>query len=164
MALPDYHVVERLDATGGLVTRVAGSGISGYSGGGGPATSAQLQTPSGVVIDSAGDLYIVDIGASVVRKVSGGVIATVAGTGMNGFTGDNMPAASAQLDQPSGVAVDANFNLYIADSGNFRIRKVSGGIIATVAGDGNIAYPSDGPATGSRLHPLGVAVDAAGDR
>ena len=149
LALPDYHIVARVDAASGLETLVAGNGISGYSGDGGPATSAQLQSPSGVAVDSAGNLYISDSGAAVVRKVSSGVITTVAGTGTSGSSGDGGPATSARLAGPSGIAVDASFNLFIADTGNNSVRKVSGGIVTTMAGG---------------LHgPLGVAVDALGN-
>ena len=87
-------------------------------------------------MDSAGNLYIADAINQCIRKVSSGVIATVAGTGTHGFSGDNGPATSARLDNPYGVAVDSAGSLYIADSSNNRIRKVSGGVIATVAGNG----------------------------
>ncbi len=87
-------------------------------------------------MDSAGNLYIADTGNNRIRKVSNGVITTVAGNGIAGFSGDNGPATSAQLNYPMGVAVDSAGNLYIADVGNNRIRKVSNGVITTVAGNG----------------------------
>ena len=164
MALPDYHMVAMIDSTSGLVTRVAGNGASGYSGDGGPATSAQLQYPSGVAVDSTGAIYIADGLANVIRKVSGGVIATIAGNGTGGFGGDSGAAPSAQLNNPHGIAVDAAFHLFIADTGNLRIRMVSAGIITTVAGDGSPQPVGDGPAIGAHLFlPFGVAVDTVGN-
>ena len=163
MALPDYHIVAKMDSTSGLVTRVAGNGAAGFSGDGGPATSAELQDPFGVAVDSAGAIYIADGLADVIRKVSGGVITTVAGNGKGGFSGDNGPATSAQLNNPHGIAVDAAFNLFIADTGNLRIRMVSAGVITTVAGDGAPEPVGNGPAIGAHLFlPCGVAVDATG--
>ncbi len=164
MSLPDYHIVAKLDAASGLLITVAGNGAAGYTGDGGLATSAQLSYPTGLALDPAGSLYIADLFNSVVRKVSGGVITTVAGNGTLGFSGDNGPATIAQLNSPDGIAVDAGFNLYIADSQNQRIRKVSGGVIATVAGDGAVGPAADGPATSAHLMlPAGAAVDSAGN-
>ena len=111
----------------------------GFSGDNGPATSAELNYPDGVAVDSAGNLYIADTCNNRIRKVSNGVITTVAGNGTPGFSGDNGPATSAQLNYPDGVAVDSAGNLYIADTGNNRIRKVSNGVITTVAGNGTQA-------------------------
>jgi sugar lactone lactonase YvrE len=114
-------------------------------------------------VDAAGNLYIADFGDNRVRKVSNGVITTVAGNGTQGFSGDNGPATSAQLFTPAGVAVDSAGNLYIADKGNNRIRKVSNGMITTVAGNGTQGFGGDnGPATGAQLYsPAGVAVNSA---
>jgi trimeric autotransporter adhesin len=159
------HVVLRLDATTGLLTVAAGNGTSGFSGDNGPANTAQLYSPRGVALDSAGNLYIADAGNNRIRKVSNGVITTVAGSGALGFLGDNGPATSASIDIPQSVAVDSAGNLYIADTGNHRIRKVAGGVITTVAGWGDGGYGGDdGPATSAKLHaPYGVAVDSGGD-
>jgi uncharacterized protein (TIGR03437 family) len=160
------QVVLRLDATTGLVTVVAGNGSAGFSGDNGPATSAQLYQPQGVAVDSAGDLYIADSYNSRVRKVSNGVITTVAGNGAYfGVSGDNGPATSAFLNYPNGVAVDAAGNLYIADTGNSSIRKVANGVITTVAGNGTAGFSGDnGLATNAQLsHPEAVAVDSAGN-
>ena len=113
-------------------------------------------------MDSAGNLYIADTDNNRIRKVSNGVIATVAGGGAS--LGDNGPATSAQLANPEGVAVDSAGNLYIADYGNNRIRKVSNGVIATVAGNGTVGFSGDnGPPTSAQLaYPWGVAADSAG--
>ena len=151
--------------TAGTITTVAGSGNFGLPGDGGPATSASIVFPYGVTVDSSGNLYVADYINSRIRKVTGGMIATVAGNGNHGFSGDGGPATSASLYWPSGVAVDSDRNLYIADSENSRIRKVSGGIIATVAGNGAYRYSGDGgPATSASLNePYGAAVDSFGN-
>ena len=158
---------------GGIITTVAGNG-TGYSGDGGPATSAQLYFSSGVAVDSAGNLYIGDANNHRVRKVSpNGTITTVAGNGTAAPSvqqagpgpGDGGPATSAQLRTPIGVAVDSGGNLYIADLGNFRIRKVSpGGTISTVAGNGTFGFSGDGgPATSAQLSAEGIALDQTGN-
>jgi uncharacterized protein (TIGR03437 family) len=151
--------------SGGVITTVAGNGTLGFSGDNGPATTAQLNGPAGIAVDAAGNLYIADYGNSRVRKVSGGVITTVAGNGTAGFSGDNGPATSARLNSPEGVAVDSAGNLYVADLGNNRIRRVSGGVITTVAGTGTRGFSGDnGPAINAELDlPLGSAIDAAGN-
>ena len=159
------NTVLRLDATTGVLTLVAGNGAQGFGGDNGPASSAQLYVPSGVAVDSAGNLYIADTYNRRVRKVSDGVITTVAGNGTCCFSGDNGPATSAQLFNPDGVAVDSAGNIYIADTQNNRIRKVSNGVIATVAGSGTPGFSGDnGPATSAQLNfPSGVVVDSTGN-
>jgi sugar lactone lactonase YvrE len=149
----------------GLVTTVAGTGEQGYSGDNGAATMAQLDSPSGVAVDAAGSLYIADTHNNRIRKVTSGIITTIAGTGVAGFSGDSSAATSATLNLPSAIAVDAGGNLYIADTNNHRIRKVSGTTIATVAGDGEQLYLIDGVlATQAGLDsPSGIAVDALGN-
>jgi sugar lactone lactonase YvrE len=151
----------------GVISTVAGNGNSGFSGDGGPATSAGLNYPSGVAVDAAGNFYIADFNNNRIRKVTvGGVISTVAGNGTAGFGGDGGYATSAQLRYPYGVAVDAAGNLYIADSSNSRIRKVtSGGVISTVAGNGTYGFSGDGgPAASAGLYyPRGVLLDAGGN-
>ena len=154
-------------AQSGIITTYAGDGAYGYSGDGGPATTAMLAAPEGVAVDTAGNLFIADSWNSNVRKVTpGGVISTVAGNGTPGYSGDGGPAASAMLNYPTGVAVDAAGNLFIADEANNRVRKVNpGGVISTVAGNGTQGYSGDGgPATSAELYyPYGVAVDTAGN-
>ena len=166
--ISDYsnHRVRRASLSG-TITTVAGTGISGYSGDGGPATSAQLKSPFGVAVDQAGNLYIGDSDAACIRRVSAsGVISTVAGTGVEGFSGDGGPAISAQLGSAIRVALDRAGNLYISDGGNHRIRRVSpSGIITTVAGIGAQGYSGDGgQATSAQLSsPRGIAVDELGN-
>ena len=151
-----------------MISTVAGSGTFGFGGDGGPATAAQLYTPSGAALDGAGNLYIADTGNNRIRKVDAdtGVISTVAGDGTPGFGGDGGPAVSAQLRRPRGVATDGSGNLYIADTSAPRIRKVdSSGVISTVAGDGTPGSGGDGgPAVAAQLGvPFGVALDGAGN-
>jgi uncharacterized protein (TIGR03437 family) len=160
--------VVRKVSPNGTISNYAGNGGAGNSGDGSAATSAQLHGPQGLAADTFGNLYIADTMNAKVRKVSAsGVIATVAGSGTPGSGGDGGAAASAQLNLPIGVAVDSSGNLYIADFGNSRVRKVSasGAIIGTVAGNGSFGYSGDGgPAVKAQLNgPQGVAVDAAGN-
>jgi len=161
----DQYDVLRLDATTGVLTLVAGNETQGFSGDNGPATSAQLNSPEGVAVDSAGNLFIADTQNCRIRRVANGVITTVAGIGTNGFSGDGGPATGATLNLPKGVAVDSAGNLYIADFGNNRIRKVSGGVITTVAGIGTMGFSGDGGlATSAQLSgSVGVAVDGIGN-
>ncbi|MEX0730375.1 MAG: SMP-30/gluconolactonase/LRE family protein, partial [Aquisalimonadaceae bacterium] len=159
------HRIRRVSPDG-VITTVAGTGIGGYSGDGGPAAAARLYYPSGVAIDAAGYLYIADEGNYRIRRVSpDGVITTVAGNGNWGQSGDGGPATEAPLVGAGSVTVDAAGHLYIADSWNHRIRRVGpDGMITTVAGTGNAGFSGDdGPAAAAQLNnPAGVAVDAAG--
>jgi trimeric autotransporter adhesin len=116
----DEHMVMRLDAKTGILTAVAGNGTGGFSGDGGPATSAQLDQPMGIALDSSGNVYIADTYNFRIRKVSNGVITTVAGTGALGYSDDSSLATAAELNTPTGVAVDSAGNLYIADLANNR--------------------------------------------
>ena len=157
----------RVDSTGTFAT-IAGTGESGFSGDGGPATRAQLFFPEGLTVDGAGNIYFADSGNDRIRKVdSMGTITTVAGTGERGFSGDGGPASQAHFNVPTGVALDGEGNIFIADIGNHRIRRVGAttGTIATIAGTGQGGFSGDGgPATQARLYaPTGVALDGAGD-
>ncbi len=144
---------------------MAGTEAPGYTGDNGPATSATLNAPWGVAVDSSGNLYIADAGNNVIRKVSGGVITTIAGTGVPSYTGDNGAATSATLNSPSGLTLNPLGNLYIADYGNNAVRLLANGVITTVAGNGIAAYAGDGgPAASSSLDaPADVKLDAAGN-
>ena len=157
--------IRKIDSTG-TITTMAGTGEGDFGGDGGPAIQAQLSFPVGVAVDSAGNLYIADTSNQRVRKIdSTGTITTIAGTEY-GFSGDGRAATEAQLQFPHGVAVDSAGNLYIADSGNQRIRRVdSTGTITTIAGTGEGDFGGDGgPAIQAQLkNPHGVAVDSAGN-
>jgi adhesin/invasin len=151
----------------GTISTFAGTGVAGFSGDQGPATSAQLNTPRRVEVDAAGNLYLSDSGNNRIRKVGpDGTITTVAGTGTAGFGGDNGLAVNAQLNQPTAIIFDPAGNLYIADSSNNRVRRVgTDGIIVTVAGNGEQGSEGDGgPATAAQLNnPFGLAYDSAGN-
>lgn len=145
----------------GIITTLAGTGTAGYSGDGGFATAAQLNAPSGLALDSRGNLYLADTQNHLIRKITQGVISTVAGTGTPGYSGDYKTASRAQLNQPTALAVDEEDNLYIADTGNSLIRKLNPrGIITTVAGTGQTGRAEDGIlATRAVLNrPEGIAV------
>jgi secreted PhoX family phosphatase len=175
--------------TAGDIYTVAGDSTAGFSGDGGPATSAELNNPSSVRLDGAGNLVIADTGNNRIRVVAEGTgefygqsmtagdIYTVAGDGTGGYAGDGGPATSARLNSPPGAAVDAAGNLLIADNENQRVRVVAestgefygvamtAGDIYTVAGDGTEGFSGDGgPATSAELaQPFDVAVDSAGN-
>jgi sugar lactone lactonase YvrE len=177
------QAVREVSASTGIITTIAGNGIPGYSGDGGPATGSQLSFPRDVAVDSSGNIFIMDTGNCVVRKITAStrVISTVAGTPPDsagnyycGFSGDGGPATSAQLypidllTPGGGVAVDGSGNIFIADTGNGVIREVSAstGIITTVAGVGGLSFVGfsgdGGPATSALMNaPYGVAVDGS---
>ena len=161
----DHNRVRKVD-TFGIVTTVAGNGTAGFSGDGGPASAAQLNLPYGLAVDAAGYLYIADLGNNRVRRVSpDGAIATFAGTGVEGYSGDGGQATATQLYTPRNVAVDAAANVYIAEFEGQRVRKVTpAGIITTAAGTGVAGFGGDGgPAIAAQLNfPAGLAVDRTG--
>lgn len=156
-------------ATNGAITNFAGNGSAGFSGDGGNATSAELNSPAGLTFDRSGALYIADSGNNVIRKVLNGVISTVAGNGTGGNDGDGKQATEAQFYHPSMVAFDRSGTMYIADSNNNRIRKVgTDGIVRHVAGEakqGLPGYAGDGDmAETARLnYPRGLAIDPNGN-
>jgi trimeric autotransporter adhesin len=151
----------------GIITTVAGTGTPGFTGDGGLATKARLREPSNPALDSGGNLYFADSENDRVRRIStAGIISTVAGNGSCGKSGNGGPATAAQLCDPSAVAIDSGGNLYIADSGNNEIRKVTpAGVISIFAGTGTFGSTGDGGlATAARLGmPDGVAVDSLHD-
>jgi sugar lactone lactonase YvrE len=152
--------------TSGTITTIAGTRTAGFSGDGGLATQAQLNLPSGVALDGKGNIFISDRSNNRIRVIdSKGKIRTYAGSGNDGFSGDNGPALKASIDRPFGIALDRKGNLYIADRRNNRVRKVNTqGIITTVAGDGGYFMMGDnGPAyRASIAGPTGVVVDDQG--
>ncbi len=162
----NFGVVRKVNKLG-IISRYAGVGTYGYSGNGGPATSAKLAAPSGLCTDAASNLYICDAANHVIRKVDTfGVITTVAGNDTAGYSGDGSLAIHASLDSPYAVAVDRLGNVYIADHNNNVIRMVDAatGIIGTIAGTAGVyGYTGDnGPATAATLNsPCGIAVDTS---
>jgi sugar lactone lactonase YvrE len=154
-------------STSGVISTIAGNGISGFSGDGGPAASAKISFPVDVVIDSKGNILFSDSGNNRIRKISPtGIITTIAGTGVPGFSGDGGPATLAKLKGPSGLNLDSVGNLYLADHANQRIRRIdTAGIIHTVAGNGTAGFSGDGaPATSAQLNgPDDVLPDNSGN-
>lgn len=160
--------IRRIDSKGQITTVAGGAmgGAAGFSGDGRPATAAQLNAPEGIAVGADGSLYIADTANERIRKVdpNTGIITTVAGNGQEGYSGDGGKGTRAELDVPLGLAVDLHGNLYIADSGNNRIRKVDlAGIITTVVGDGVRGFSGDGGAAAAAeiAAPTAVAVDAS---
>ncbi|MBW7474827.1 cadherin-like beta sandwich domain-containing protein [Paenibacillus oenotherae] len=161
------HRIRKVDADG-IITTVAGSDDSGFSGDGGSAITARLYYPDAVAADSHGNLYIADTYNNRIRKVdTSGIMSTVAGSsGVDGYSGDGGPAVSAQLNEPEGVTVDGSGNLYIADTDNNRIRKVNpNGNITTLVGTGAANYSGDGgPGMLAEIDsPSGLVVDSSGN-
>jgi sugar lactone lactonase YvrE len=157
------NVIRRVDAVSGAITTAAGHGVAGYNGDGGLASDAGLNQPVDVLLNRAGDLYIVDSGNNVVRKVeaASGIISTVAGSGTSGFSGDGGAATNAELNSPGAIAWSPLGDLYIADTGNEVIREVDAvtGKIATMAGTAGVgAFSGDGgPASSATLNnPFGI--------
>jgi hypothetical protein len=140
------------------VSTVAGTGATGHTGDGGPAINATLNTPRGVAIDPSGNVYIADVVNNVIRRIAkDGSISTFAGTGVAGYSGDGGPATKANLNDPYRVQADKVGNVFIADTGNSRVRKVdSQGIITTVVGNGTAGPFSGagGPATQAAIGPV----------
>jgi hypothetical protein len=163
------NAVRRVDAITQAITTIAGNGVAGYTGDGGAGTSAELNSPSHVVFDRTVNLYITDANSERIRRVDAvtDIIATVAGNGNAGFSGDGGAATSAQLSFPNGVALDSNGNLLIGDAQNNRIREVDfiSHNISTVAGNGAAGYSGDGGlATNARLSfPSRPFVDLSGN-
>lgn len=154
----------------GIISTVAGNGISGFSGDGGPATAAQLSSPTKVLLDTFGNLYIDDNNNFRIRKVDGAttIITTIAGTGVSGYNGDSIPAISAQLGGVEDICFDRVGNLYLSDQVNNRVRKIDGsGTISTIAGHGGFSATGSGdggPATAATFNWLaGIAIDDTGN-
>jgi hypothetical protein len=162
-------VLPGIKVHGQIITTVAGNGIAGNSGNGGPATAAELRQVAKTCLDDSGNVYIVASNNNIVQKVSAltGIITVIAGNGNGGFSGDGGAATAAELNSPSGVAIDDSGNIFISDYGNHRVRKVSGttGNMSTIVGDNNWAYTGDGgPATAAQLSlPTAVTLDDSGN-
>jgi sugar lactone lactonase YvrE len=164
------NVVWMVDHSTGNISTVAGNHTkgAGYSGDGNQATQAELNTPFAVAVDVSGDIYIADTYNNVIRRVDlSGVIATVAGNTIRGYSGDGGPATEAELDRPTGVTVDAAGNVYVSDAGTL-VRKIdTSGNITTVAGNYHLGagYAGDGNvATAAKLDgPMGLATDSLGN-
>ncbi|MBV9405862.1 MAG: choice-of-anchor D domain-containing protein, partial [Acidobacteriaceae bacterium] len=170
--ISDYVAdVIREVGTSGTISTFAGTGTLGYTGDGGAATNARLNRPTGIAIDSQGNFYIADNRNSAIRKVASGIITTIAGNGTAGFSGDGGAAVNAQLNLPSGMALDSTANLYFNDAGNSRMRSISvtTGNIITVAGGGitpiwTLSVSNQVPSTQVNLYGLtGLAIDPAGN-
>ena len=163
------HRIRKVDHTTGFISTIAGTGVAGYSGDSGLAITAKLYYPTSVSLDAAGNIYIADVGNNVVRKITAatGYITTVAGDGTANYSGDEGPAINAKMNSPQEAIVDADGNLYIADSSNSRIRKVdhTTGFITTIAGTGTAGYSGDGdPATDAQIdYPASMTLDADGN-
>ena len=148
------------------ISTIAGNGIQGFSGDGGPAILAKLSFPTGIAIDASGNLYITGIDNRIRKISAAGIITTIAGTGVAGFSGDGGPAVSAQIFNPYGIAIDASHNVYFSDFKNHRIRRINGstGIITTIAGTGTGGFSGDGGAAISAKidSASGLVFDAGG--
>jgi len=153
--------------TAGVITTVVGTGITGHTGDGGPATAATLSFPAGIRFDSAGNLLIADQLNNDIRKVdTAGIITTIAGTGTAGYSGDGGPATQAELNWPVGLALASDDSIYFAEAGSNVVRKIDpSGIITTVAGNGTAGFSGDGgPATTATLRsPRSVLLDGSGN-
>ncbi len=160
------HRIRKVSTTG-VMTTIAGTGIAGYNGDGGPATTANISFPTEVAIDSKGNILFSDSGNNRIRKIStAGIITTIAGTGVPGFGGDGGLATSAKLNRPAGLNLDSAGDLYFADRFNHRVRMIdTAGVIQTVAGNGTAGFSGDGGlATSSKLYfPTEVLPDNTGD-
>jgi hypothetical protein len=168
------HRIRKLDLTTGVITTIAGTGAPGFSGDSAPATQATLNLPTALAADTLGNLYLADTANHRIRKIAAatstltsGTITTIAGTGTQGYSGDTGPATSAAIDSPTGLATDTLGNLYLADTHNHRIRKITAatGAITTIAGTGAPGASADAIiATASQLGlPQGLTIDTHGN-
>ena len=163
------HRIRAVDLTTNLITTIAGTTTPGFDGDSGPATSAHLNLPTAITLDTTGNLYIADTANHRIRRIDAttGIITTIAGNGTQGYSGDSGQATAASIDSPTGLAVDTTGNLYLADTHNHRIRKItsSTGLITTIAGTGTLGQSGDAAlATNAQLAlPHGLTIDPAGN-
>ena len=160
--------IRMVDAATGIINTIAGDGIGAFTGDGGPASAAQLNGPRGIAIDPAGNIYFSDAENNRIRKIAAGtgIITTIAGNGTSGYVADGVAATTTRINSVRGLTVDASGNVYIADQGNNRIRRIDAvtNIITTVAGTGTAGNGTSGPATAAQISgPLDVKFDAAGN-
>jgi sugar lactone lactonase YvrE len=161
-----YGWIREVTASTGVISTIGGNGSVGYTGDGGPATAAQFYFPVGVAVDLSGNVYVADSNNGAVRMISNGTISTVAGNGTLSYTGDGGLATFAEFSQISSIAVDAQSNVYVADTGNQAIRLFPlGGLVTTIAGNGTQGYTGDGgPAPQAEMNgPKAVAVTPSGN-
>ncbi|HXB13590.1 MAG TPA: T9SS type A sorting domain-containing protein, partial [Bacteroidia bacterium] len=161
-----YNDCIRQVNSSGVINTIAGNGSFGFSGDGGQATNAELNSPTGVAVDNSGNVYIVDANDRIRKVNTAGIINTIAGNGNTGFSGDGGQATAAEFNFPQGLSVDTAGNIYIADAGNNRVRKINAlGVIATIAGNGTAgALGNKGQATAAELNaPTGVQTDKMGN-
>ena len=169
IAETNANLVRKVNLASGIITTLAGTGTAGYAGDQGAATSATLNGPAGISANAVGDIFIADTGNNVIRRVYAlsGIIVTMAGNGVAGYSGDKGNAVQAELQCPRGVAVDSTGQLYIADTGNNAVRTVDPitDSIATIAGNGTAGFAGDGSVAANAIlsQPAALAVDAAGD-
>lgn len=166
LADENNSVIRKIDVSSGIITTIAGTGATTYSGDGGAATAAELNKPKDVYVAASGEIYIADYNNNRVRKIStSGIITTVAGTGTAGFSGDGGSALGAQISHPLSVWVDAAGDILFSDSWNNRVRKINyAGTITTFAGDGLFGYSGDGgPATAAALRNPTITADGVGN-
>ena len=161
------HRVRRVDLQTNTISTIAGNGEQGYSGDGGPATRAAMNEPYEVRFDRRGNLLVVEMQNHIVRRIAkrNGVITTVAGTGQQGFAGDGGPATGAQFSRPHSIALDSDDNIYVADIGNHRIRRIDNrtGVVTTIVGSDTPRLPTDGVTAGknSILGPRALFVEGS---
>lgn len=161
--------IREVNAITGIISTVAGNGTAGFAGDGGQGTAAELNAPADIVLNSSGELFIADHSNNRIRELNllTGIITTIAGNGVAGYSGDGLAATAAELNQPQGLALDASGNLFIADSGNDRVREInaSTGRITSPAGNGSANFGGDGgqAVAASLVLPDAVAFDSSGD-
>lgn len=161
------HRIRKITTSTGIITTIAGTGVQGFSGDGSSAISAQFNFPTGLVFDPSGNLFILDKNNQRIRKINtSGVISTIAGTGIGGYSGDGGIATLANINNPNDIALDLIGNIYFSDQSNQRIRKINpSGIITTAVGTGSFGFSGDGgnPISASLNNPTGITFDSFGN-